>query len=60
MNNLQRDVVRDILNGIVVIAMIVVISIGIGLLITSPAHADEGCTVQTVETEEFTIAGTAL
>ena len=61
MNNLQRDVVRVILDGVVVIAMIIVISVGFALLVAAPAHSAEcyecGCTT---ETETFEIEGNAL
>jgi len=61
MNQLQKDAVRDLLNGIVIICMIVVISIAFGLIITSPSHASEcedcGCTT-VIET--FELDGTAL
>lgn len=62
MNNLQRDVVRDILNGIVIICMIIIISVGFALVVTSEAHASEcyvcGCATPEVETVE--IKGNAL
>ena len=63
MTEQQKDLVQYVLHGLVIICTIIVISVGVALLISSPSHAAEaecnecGCTT---EIEPLEIGGNAL